>query len=620
MAALEAETGLVLPTSPTLRVGGEVLAGFVPHAHRARLYSLQKAKTAGELGSWQERIQKLKRAYEQESGNILPPLSYALSYKLDGLSINLTYAGGKLIQAATRGNGEVGESILEQVKTIKDVPLEIPFQGLAEIQGECIMRLSVLEAYNKTAKEPLKNPRNGAAGALRNLDPKVTAKRRLSAFFYNVGYIEGQALTSEQDIYDFLNTNHLPNLGILGCYTDMDGLLHAMETAYASRDALDFMIDGMVAKITDMATRMALGYTDKSPRWALAYKFEAQVEETTLLDVSWEVGRTGKLTPLAFLEPIQFDAVTVKRATLINLGDIGRKGLRRGCKVSVRRSNDVIPEILENLSPPEVGEEILPPEHCPACGFGLVERGAHLFCENSLSCRPQIVGRLAHFASRAAMDIESLSEKTAAFLVENLGFSSISDLYALKPGDLLGLPGFQEKREQKLLLEIEKSKSRPLSAFLHALGIPNVGVKTAKDLAERFSLEALRHASVADLIEIPEVGDIVARSIVDFFQSPQSTQALDAMLARGVAPAREERPQGGMLAGKTVVITGTLPGMSRQEATKLVEDHGGTVAGAVSKKTSLVLAGEEAGSKLKKAQDLGIEVVSLEQLLGLLGP
>ena len=413
LVRLEKETGERLPDSPTRRVGGAVLPGFEPHTHLARLWSMGKAQSIAELRDWANRAEKLRL----EAG--LPALKYVVEHKFDGLTVNLTYEGGHLVGAATRGNGVTGEEILQQALTIRTIPVRIPYEGRMEVHGEAFMKLSTLEAYNKTAKEPLKNPRNAAAGALRNLDPAVTAARKLSACFYDVGYIEGRSFADQREMLDFLRENRFP---VSGCevYADtLDGAIDAVHAVEASRADLDYMIDGAVIKITDFATREALGYTDKFPRWAVAYKFEAEEVTTTLEDVTWQIGRTGKLTPLAHVSPVELAGATVKRATLNNWQDIQRKRVKIGAKVWIRRSNEVIPEIMGRVDEYVEGErEVQKPESCPACGTPLTEIGAHLFCPNRDGCKPQIVMRLSHFASRDAMDIDTFSEKTAAQLVD----------------------------------------------------------------------------------------------------------------------------------------------------------------------------------------------------------
>lgn len=373
---LEARTGTRLPDSPTRRVGGEVMEGFEPHRHIARLLSMDKAQSEGEIIAWAQRAAKMT----EEAGG-LPPNAYCVEYKLDGLTLNLTYDGGHLVQAATRGNGEVGEAILPQALTIHSIPLAIPFEGRMEVQGECIMRLSTLARYNETAQEPLKNARNAAAGALRNLDSKVTASRHLDAIFYQVGYIEGRSFATQGEMLGFLADNGLTVSPFARETGSIEQVLALLSEIERERDTLDFLIDGATVKITDMRTREVLGATDKFPRWAIAYKFPAQETVTQLESITWELGRTGKLTPLAHLAPVDICGVTVKRATLNNYGDICRKRVRIGSDVWVRRSNDVIPEIMGVVWEGE-GEapqtDIQPPERCPACGGALTQVGAHL--------------------------------------------------------------------------------------------------------------------------------------------------------------------------------------------------------------------------------------------------
>ena len=610
LTALEAQLGYSLPDSPTHRVGGEPLKEFTQHRHIARLWSLDKAQSTEAVRAWAERVAKL-----------LPgePLEYSLEYKFDGLTLNLTYDGGQLVQAATRGNGEVGEEILEQVRTIRSVPLSIPFAGKMEVQGEGIMLLSALEKYNLTAEEPLKNARNAAAGALRNLDPKVTAKRNLDAFFYNVGYIEGAQLRNHHEMRAFLEENRFKTSPYTKYFTDIEELIDALDEIETHRSSLDYLIDGAVIKLTDFAQRERLGYTDRFPRWAVAFKFEAEEMTTRLLSVKWEVGRTGKLTPAAVLEPVDIGGVTVKAATLNNAGDIARKKLKTGCMVFIRRSNDVIPEVMgrtDELQPDEQDIEI--PAVCPACGAPVEARGAHLFCTNP-DCPPRIVNRLAHFAGREAMDIDGFSEKTAELLAEQGIIRDAADMMALTEDRLVGLPLFKDKRIENLISAIQKSKNRPLDAFLFALGIPNVGRKTARDLAQVFgSLPALRAATEEELTAIPDVGGIVAKSITDFFASEKGRDLVDRLLKAGCTPTWESVTLGDAFAGKTVVLTGTLSSMGRKAAGDLIAAHGGKVTGSVSKKTDYVVAGEEAGSKLDKALKLGVPVLDEAAFLAML--
>ncbi len=617
---LESSTGTVLPDSPTQRVGGEPLTAFEPHEHIARLWSLDKVRTESALADWAQRAERL-RAETNAAGGSLPPLRYTLEYKFDGLTINLTYRGGRLTDAATRGNGVTGERIIEQVKTIRSVPLAIPFEGVMEVQGECYMRLSVLDALNKAGSEPLKNARNAAAGALRNLDPQVTAKRRLDCFCYNVGYIEGKALANHRQMLEFLKENGFSVSPYLRTETDIAAIYADIQQAETHREELDFLIDGMVVKIDDIATRAALGATDRFPRWAMAFKFAAEETTTVIRDVTWEVGRTGKLTPRASFDPVELAGATIRHATLNNWDDINRKQVGIGSTVFIRRSNDVIPEILSAVpgDVPERDIELL--ARCPACGAHVERRGAHIYCTNSLSCKPQIAARLAHYASRDAMDIETFSEKTAAMLVDTLGLSSIPELYELKAQDCVALPGFGEKKTENLLNELEKSKSRPLSAFLFAIGIPNVGAKTARDLSKRFgTLAAVRSSEYDALVAVPDVGEIVANGILDFFGDPSIAAQIDRLLAHGVSPAAEAAGAADSpLAGKTVVVTGTLTRMGRREAEALIDKLGGKAAGSVSKNTDYVLAGENAGSKLDKANQLGVRILDENEFFELIG-
>ncbi len=612
LLSLEAESGEVLPDSPTLRVGGAPLKSFEEHVHLGRLWSLDKVRTREGLMDF---VRKVTSASPE------PPL-FALEYKFDGLTVNLTYDNGVLVQGATRGNGVTGEAILPQIRTIRNVPLSIPFKGRMEVQGECIMRLSVLDAYNQTADEPLKNARNAAAGALRNLDPAVTAARKLDVFCYNVGYIEGKELHDQKEMLDFLEENGLPVCPFVRWLRTPDEIMAEIDLAEQRRDTLDFLIDGMVVKVTDFALREELGATEKFPRWAMAYKFAAEELTATVLDVTWEVGRTGKLTPLAHIEPVEFSGVTVKKATLNNWDDVQRKRVGIGSRVFIRRSNDVIPEILGAVPDDKPLRPVQKPTVCPQCGAHVEMRGAHLFCTNSLSCRPQIAARLSHYASRDAMDIDTFAGKTAEQLIDAFGISTIPELYALSHEQLSALERFGHKKAQNLLDALEASKHRPLAAFLFALGIPNVGVKTAKDLARHFgTLDAVRHANKEELAAIDDVGDIVADGIVSFFADARIADQIDRLLALGVQPEEAAKAADGPLplAGLTVVITGTLSTLSRREAEALVENNGGKAAGSVSKNTSFVVVGENAGSKADKAQALGIPMLTEEEFLKRIG-
>ncbi|MBW7474941.1 NAD-dependent DNA ligase LigA [Paenibacillus oenotherae] len=625
---LEQETGYVMPDSPTGRVGGEIIKGFAPHRHRSPLWSLGKAQNIEDLIAWNTRIRKGIADYNTKNPDEapLPEPTYVIELKFDGLTLNLTYEAGRLVQAATRGNGAVGEGILAQVKTIKSIPLTIPFvDGTIEVQGEGIMNLSVLEAYNKTAAEPLKNARNAAAGALRNQNPRITAERKLSAFFYNVGFADGVSFETHMEMQQFLRDNRFKVNDYATYWSTIEEVQEELDRLAAVRGGLDYLIDGAVVKLTDMRTREVLGYTDKFPRWAVAFKFESEETTTVLESVSWEVGRTGKITPVARVEAVDLAGVTVQNCTLNNMGDIERKNLKHalGTRVFIRRSNDVIPEILGKADD-EQGQEIPYPDACPSCGTPLELRGAHLFCNNKLGCRPQIIGRITHFSSRDAMDIESFSIMTAEQLYEECGVRDPADLFSLQYDNLIGLERFGDRKARKLLEAIEKSKERGLAAFLFALGIPNTGKATTKMLADHFgSIAAIRVASVEELVGLPDVGGIVAESIYTYFHDPIASEAIDRMLALGVKAETEQAPTtrtDTVFSGKTVVLTGTLPTMTRDEAARKLEACGAKISGSVSKKTDFVIAGESAGSKLTKARDLGITVIEDEnELKAMLG-
>ena len=618
LRGLEKKTGERMADSPTRRVGGAVMEGFEQHRHIARLWSMDKAQSEEEILAWAQRCEK-----QTNDAGGLPKNSYCVEYKLDGLTVNLTYDGGKLVQAATRGNGEIGEAILPQAMTIRTIPLTIPFTGRMEVQGEGIMRLSELKKYNETAAEPLKNARNAAAGALRNLDPQVTASRHLDAFFYQIGYIEGRSFETQQDMLAFMKENGLNISPFVRPAQTIEEALEAVHEIEQKRETLDFLIDGATIKITDMRTREVLGTTDKFPRWSIAFKFPAQETVTKLLKITWEVGRTGKLTPLAHLSPVDICGVTVKRATLNNYDDICRKRVRIGSEVWVRRSNDVIPEIMGVVWDGE-GEapetDIQPPTVCPACGGELVklrEDGVHLFCLNRTSCRPQAIARMAHFASRQGMDIETFSTRTAGLFYDELGVRSAADLYHLDREKLVALKGFGEKKAEKLFTELEKSKDCELDAFLFAIGIPNIGKKTAYDLMAHFgTLEALIGASEQELVDVEDVGGIVAASITEYFSDEENRRFVNRLLEAGVRPqVHAQQDAGTLFEGMTFVLTGTLPTLSRAQAQEMIRKNGGKATGSVSKKTSIVLAGESAGSKLDKARELGVRIIDEAQFL-----
>ncbi len=614
---LEKETGYKLPYSPTQRVGDVILPEFKKYTHKARLWSLDKAQTLEEIREWHNRNVKFLEEYNRTSDEELPPLKYILTKKFDGLTINLSYdENGVLVTGATRGTGAIGEDVTAQVKTIKSIPLKIDCHDFLEIHGEAIMTTEAFEKYNSEAETPLKNLRNGAAGALRNLNVAETAKRNLSAFFYDVGYKEGAPFKTYMEMLNFIKTKGFPMDDYIRECTTLDEIQKEIDYIRDIRFDLNYDIDGLVIAIDDIRTRELLGYTVKFPKWAIAYKFEAQEATTKLLDVEWNVGRSGRVSPTAILEPVELAGVTVKRATLNNMDDIARKGVRLGAEVFVRRSNDVIPEIMgvvpESL---EGTKEIEEPKVCPACGAHLVHEGVHIYCENTLGCKPQMVKTIVHFAGREAMNIAGFSEKTAEQLFEKLDIRDISDLYKLEYEKLLDLDKFGPKKAQNLLDAIEKSKDCTLEAFLYSLGIPNVGVKTAKDLVKRFeSLENLEKATFEELVSVQDVGDIVARSIIEFFKEERTLKVINELLSLGVNPHYEKKEVlESQFMGKTVVVTGTLENYSRTSIKEKLESLGAKVSGSVSKKTDFVIAGEAAGSKYDKAKSLGVTILSEEE-------
>ena len=599
LCRLEKESGVVFDDSPTRRVGGEPLKGFQKHTHIARLFSLDKAVSEEELLAFLTRVDKLA-AGEKE---------YTVEYKFDGLTVCLTYDKGVFVRATTRGNGTEGEDVTAQVLTIKSFPLKIAYQGTLEVRGEAIIRLSVLDKYNETAAEPLKNARNAVAGAIRNLDPKITAQRKPEIYFYDVNYTSDGAPMSQTTAHEFLKKEGFKVFPYFRVCRSAKEVIGAIAEVERERKTLDVLTDGAVIKLNDALLREELGYTDKFPRWALAYKFEAEEVTTLLKEVIWQVGRTGKLTPLALLEPVDLGGATVSRATLNNYGDIMRKDVKIGSRVLVRRSNEVIPEILGTTEHYPHSQKVEKPTICPACGTPLQEIGAHLFCPNKL-CTPRIVAALDHYASKNAMNIDGFSESTAQQLVERKGVTKYSDLYRLTAEDLADLEGFKDKKINNLLTAIEKSKTPSLDAFIYAIGVEGVGRVAAKDLAARFkSMENLKNATAEELVSMENIGEITANAIVAYFKDEDNLLELASLEQVGVAPTWSEEKKEGIFSGQSVVLTGTLSGYKRSEAQKLIEERGGVCQSSVTAKTTLVIAGEEAGSKLDKAKKLGIKVI-----------
>ena len=608
LVAMEAETGVVLDDSPTRRVGGAPLSKFQSVKHLGRLYSLDKCQTKEAMTAWLDKL---------ADGDKIPACS--VEYKFDGLTINLTYRDGKLVRAATRGDGVNGEDVTAQVLTIKCVPLTIDYKGTVEVQGEGIMRLSALESYNANPDVvPLKNARNAAAGAIRNLDPNETAKRKLEVICYNVNYIEGKRFERGDEMIEFLKKNRFKTSDYYFLTESKNEVLAALDDIASKRDSLDFLIDGAVVKINRYSMREELGYTQKFPRWAVAFKFEAQEATTIVKDVIWQVSRTGKLNPLAVLEPVDLAGVTVSRATLSNYNEIKRKGIKIGCRVFVRRSNDVIPEITGVAEYLDGNVDIEPPTVCPACGSPVEWNGAFVKCTNKDGCETALISKFSHFVSRDAMDVEGLSEKTLELLYQEGKIRRFADLYALTAEDLTGIEGFKDKKISNTLSAIARSKDTELSRFLFALGIPNVGKKAAAQLADEFgTLDAVMAATEERLVAMDDFGEITAKDVVEFFKNPRNIEDIDLLLAKGVTLRAKEKKEG-VFSGKKVVLTGSLKSYPRSKAKELIEERGGEVADSVSKTVNLVIAGEEAGSKLAKAEKFGIEIIDEEAFIKLL--
>ena len=599
---IENKTGVVLPSSPTRRVGGDILEGFQKVEHKVQLYSLNKCNDVAGIEKFLSDVK-----------TVVPNPKFTLEYKFDGLRIIARYEGGLLVQASTRGNGLFGEDVTEQVKTIKSVPLEIEYKGEVTLAGEGITTLMNLEKYNKTAEDKLKNARNAVAGAIRNLDPKVTAKRNLDVVFYDILSTDNSAIKTQVDVQNFLNENKFLTGKLFKLCSTLEEITKIAAEVDKVRTSLDILIDGLVLKLNNLKDREELGFTAKFPKWAIAYKF-APVELTSILkQVIWNVGRTGKVTPTAIIDGVELAGATVTRATLNNYEDIMRKKLKLNSLVFVRRSNEVIPEILGLAHDNDDSKEIEKPTFCPSCKSRLVEVGPNLFCENPI-CKDKVVAKLSYFATRNCMDIEGLSDKIVQTLYEFCGVKTFSDLYFLKETDLQGLEGFKEKKISNLLSSIEKSKNCKLKNFINSLSIENVGEKTAKDLAKKFgTLKNISSASFEELIEVKDIGDIVAQSIVDFFRDEKNTFEIEKLKSLGVKILEQEKTivdKENFFFNKKFVLTGTLEKFKRTEVTEIIESFGGSVVGSVSKNTDFVLAGADAGSKLEKAKQLNVAVLS----------
>ena len=581
---LEKEMGIILPNSPTQRVGGEILDKFQKHKHEVRLYSMNKVRDFEDLGKFMSDMAKFQKNP-----------TFSLEYKFDGLTVVVEYENGEYVRATTRGNGEIGEDVTAQVKTIKSVPLSIPFKNRLIVQGEGMMTQKAFEKYNKTATEKLKNPRNGVAGAIRNLDTKETAKRNLDWFCYSILLADGKKFSSQKEMHEFLKDNGF----LVGDYFKIISTLKEAESEIEKvdkmKDKLDVMIDGMVIKLNETKHRDEIGFTNKFPKWAMAFKFEALETSTILKDVIWQVGRTGKVSPIAVLQPVELAGATIQRATLNNIEDIKKKNVSINSRVFLRRSNEVIPEVLGLAEKYDNSLEIEEPKFCPCCHSTLVKKGPLLYCKNRDGCKEQIISRLTHFVERDGFNIEGLSEKTLWQCHEKLGVSEFSDLYSLQEEDLLKLDNFKDKKTKNIINSINNSKNVELFRFIYALGINEVGIKTAKDLAKHFgSFEKIKSATSEELLLVEDIGDIIADNIVEYFQDEDNLKEVQKLFEKGININETGTLDSEKLKGLTFVLTGTLPNYSRPQMSEIIEKNGGKVASSVSKNTSFVLAGEEA--------------------------
>ncbi len=612
---------LITPDSPTQRVGDKPLEGFKQVRHEIPMLSLGNVFDEDELRAWDKRVRELTGLEEVE---------YSAEPKLDGLAISLMYENGQLVQAATRGDGTTGEDVTANVRTIKAIPLRLRTDkppARLEVRGEVIMPRSGFEAYNQWAREhgekEFANPRNAAAGSLRQLDPRKTAGRPLSFFAYSMGVAEGVPdFNKHSQVLEWFKTLGIPVNPLNRVVKGYQGMLDYYRWMQSIRDDLDYDIDGVVFKVNDLALQEKLGYATKSPRWAIAHKFPAEEATTTVWAIDVQVGRTGSITPVARLEPVKVGGVTVTNATLHNEDEVRRKDIRVGDTVIVRRAGDVIPEVVRVVGEkrPEGTQPFTMPQRCPVCDSVLErpEGEAVTRCPAGLSCDAQFKEALKHFVSRKAMDIEGLGEKLIEQLVDAGLLKNPADIYRLNKEQLANLERMGEKSAENVLKAIEKSKYTTLPRFLYALGIREVGEATSQNLARHFkNLDAIRNASIDELQQVPDVGPVVAEHIYHFFRNPKNQRVIDELLAQGIhwpeIPDDEDKPK--PLAGKNIVLTGSLASMSRSEAKSALQALGAKVTGSVSKNTDMVIAGDKAGSKLAKAEQLGVPVKDEHWLL-----
>ena len=599
------------PTSPTVRVGGSASNTFAQVEHKVQMGSLQDIFSFEELRDFDRRVRET-----------VPHPSYVVEPKIDGLSVSLEYRDGVLTVGSTRGNGFTGEDVTENIRTIRSVPLQLPDKlPLLEVRGEVYMPVKsferVVEAQELAGEQPFKNPRNAAAGSLRQKNPKITAKRGLDIFVFNIQQVEGKTLSTHSDSLNFIKSLGFKVIPEYKAYDDIEEVIRDIEKIGENRGDYPFGIDGAVVKVNDFAHREQLGSTAKFPRWAIAYKYPPEEKETTLLEVEVQVGRTGAVTPTAVFEPITLAGTTVSRAVLHNQDFIDQMGLSVGDKILVRKAGEIIPEVLSvTWHDPEKAPYRLP-ETCPSCGARLVreEGEAAVRCPN-VSCPAQLVRSIIHFCSRNAMDIDGMGEVVCQLLVDRELVRTPADIYRLTQEQLLELPGFAKRKAEKIIEAIEKSKGNDLAKLLFGLGLPGIGEKAAKLLAGRFgSLEAVEAAGWEEIAAIDGFGEIMAKDVEGYFREKHNRDLCWELTELGLNTTAAQVETSGEFTGLTFVLTGTLPTLSRQEAGAIIEAHGGKTSSSVSKKTSFVLAGEDAGSKLTKANQLGIPVITEAQLM-----
>lgn len=605
----------VTPDSPTQRVGGEPVKGFKTVRHHRKMYSLDNTYTFDEIREWRDRLGKSLEENEK--------VEFVVELKIDGVSVNLMYENGSLSAGALRGDGEAGEDVTSNIRTIRAIPLNF-FDGSRsrlEIRGEVFMSRGDFLAANKERlenEEPLfANPRNATAGALKTLDPKIVAKRRLLFYAHSLGECPAGEFVSQKDFLDKVKSWGLPVNLQTRLYPDLEGVIDFCRRWQEKRNTLDYEIDGIVIKVNALDQQKRLGVTQKSPRWAIAYKFPAQQATTKIRRIDVSVGRTGVLTPVAELDPVSCGGVTISHATLHNFDEIGRLGVHEGDKVLLERAGDVIPKVVKVLSrgPTEKKRASYVPGQCPSCGAGVVkekEEEVAYRCVNPL-CPAQVERRLVHFASRAAMDIEGMGEAVVQQLARDGHVKDVSDIYRLTKGDFLKLELFREKKAQNLYQGIQRSKQRPLSRFLFGLGIRHVGEKAALTLAQKFgTMDRLMQASLDELLSIHEVGEAIAASVYGFLHRKETAALIEKLKKAGLEMKEPPRHASSKLAGKIFVFTGELAGMTRPEAEDLVKSRGGEVTSSVSKKTSFVVVGDRPGSKYDKAVKLKVPVLDEE--------